>query len=480
MSTETHFLTISEASRYIEAGELSPVDLANAFLDRISAVDNHLHSFLMVTRDVALAEAEKEEQEIRAGRYLGPMHGIPFAVKDNINTSGIPTTGNSRLCLDNVPKEDAAVIERLRKSGAILLGKLALDEFAHGGPSDDLPWPPARNPWNVERSPGGSSSGSGAAVAAGLAMCALGTDTGGSVRSPSGLCGIVGLKPTYGRVSRFGIIPNSFSLDHCGPMTWTVEDTAHVLQAISGYDSRDPGSADVPVPDFAGALTKDIKGLKIGVVRHFYEDDLPASEEVRVAMKAALTTFADLGAEIEDARLHPLEDYAACKMIIQLAEIYAVFEEDLKARPEAFGKIFKYRVVPGALVRGVDYVQAQRQRRVLAAEYMRLLGHYDVLVTSGIYGPAPGITKFEPKAKFSKPSITVGFSVTAGPAVSLCNGFSEEGLPLAIQVAGKPFDEQTVLRVAHAYEQATPWRTRRPHLPTGEHAATVSGLAMSQ
>lgn len=235
-----------------------------------------------------------------------------------------------------------------------------------------------------------------------------------------------------------------------------------MLAAVAGHDPRDPGSIELPVPDFRAALTGDIRGLRIGVVRHFYEEDLPASPEVRANMEAALGVLARLGAEVEDVRLRPLQEYAACKMMIQLPEIYAVFEEDLQRRPESFGAIFKYRVLPGALVRGVDYVQAQRKRRQLAAEYRELMRRYDALVTSGIYGPAPKIGRFERKGKFAKPSITVAFSVTGGPAASICNGFTPSGLPYALQIAGRPFDEATVLRIAHAYEAATPWRRTRP------------------
>lgn len=462
MGTDLHLLTISEASRLIAARELSPVELTRAFLDRMEAADPVLHCYLTCTAAAALAAAKRAEEEIAAGAYRGAMHGIPYAVKDNIDCAGIRTTGNSRLLVDNVPKADAAVIEKLEAAGAILLGKLSCDELAHGGPSDDLPWPAPRNPWDTSRIPGGSSSGSAAAVAGGLAMCALGTDTGGSVRSPAGYCGVVGLKATYGRVSRRGIIPNSFSLDHCGPMTWTVADAAMMLGAVAGFDAGDPSSADVPVPDFAAALSGDIRGLRIGVVRHFYEDDLPASPAVRANMEVALATLAGLGAELEDVRMRPLDEYAACKMMIQMPELYAVFEEDLKARPESFGEVFRYRVTPGALVRGVDYVQAQRKRRLLADEYRDLMGRYDALVTSGIYGPAPTTQRFERKGKFTKPSITVAFSVTGGPAVSICNGFTDSGLPFAMQVAGKAFDEATVLKVADAYERATPWRARRP------------------
>src|SRR5499427_10764418 len=275
MTEELGFLTIAEAARRIERKELSPVELTIALIQRAEALDPQLNAYLLLTADRALDQARKAEQEIAAGRYLGPMHGIPFGLKDIYATAGIRTTGHSRICLDTVPSADATTVGKLYAAGAILTGKLATHEFAHGGPSFDLPWPPARNPWNTAHFTGGSSSGSAAALAARLVPASLGSDTGGSIRGPAGLCGVAGLKPTYGLVSRAGVLPNSYSYDHCGPMARTAEDCALILSAIAGHDPADPASALRPVRDFGVGLDRGIKGLRVGVIRHFWEKDLP-------------------------------------------------------------------------------------------------------------------------------------------------------------------------------------------------------------
>src|SRR5215469_7650908 len=303
--TNLHFLTIAEAARLIEHRQLSPVELTQALLDRIAAIDPQLNAYLLVTADQALDQARIAEAEIMAGNYRGPMHGIPFALKDIYCTAGIRTTSHSRTRANYVPDFDATTVTRLREAGAILLGKLATHEFAHGGPSFDLPWPPARNPWNRDHFTGGSSSGSGAGVAAGLMMGALGSDTGGSIRNPAALCGLVGLKPTYGLVSRFGVYTNSFSYDHAGPMTWSIEDCAIMLQAIAGHDPRDPASADRAVPNYRAGLCGNIKGLRIGVLRHLFEQDAPIPPVATAALDAAFDVLRGLGATLEDTHIRP-------------------------------------------------------------------------------------------------------------------------------------------------------------------------------
>src|SRR5215831_9682590 len=287
MADELEFLTIAEAARRIERKELSPVELTTALIRRAEALDPQINAYLLLTAERALDQAKSAEREIMAGGYRGQMHGIPFGLKDIYATAGIRTTGHSRTCLDTVPSADATTVGKLYAAGAILTGKLATHEFAHGGPSFDLPWPPARNPWNREHFTGGSSSGSAASVAAGLAMGTLGSDTGGSIRNPAALCGLAGLKPTYGLVSRFGVYTNSFSYDHAGPMTWSVEDCAIMLQAIAGHDPKDPASADRSVPDYRAALGHGVKGLRIGVLRHMYELDLAAPADASAALEAA-------------------------------------------------------------------------------------------------------------------------------------------------------------------------------------------------
>ena len=306
---DLHFLSIAEAAALIAARKLSPVDLTKAFLARIEALDSQVHAYLLVTADHAMAQAKRAEAEIAAGNYRGPLHGIPYALKDIYGTAGIRTTGHSRSAIDYVPAEDAETVARMQAAGAVLLGKLATHEFAHGGPSFDLPWPPARNPWDLRRFTGGSSSGSGAAVAAGLAMGALGSDTGGSIRNPAALCGLAGLKPTYGLVSRRGVWTNSFSYDHAGPMAWTVEDCALMLQALAGHDPLDPASAALPVPDYRAALTGDIKGMRIGILRHQYEVEVPVPDAVKAALEQAQAVLRGLGAVLEEVRIRPAQDY---------------------------------------------------------------------------------------------------------------------------------------------------------------------------
>jgi aspartyl-tRNA(Asn)/glutamyl-tRNA(Gln) amidotransferase subunit A len=460
------FPTIAEAAQRIAARDLSPVELTRTLIGRIEALDPQLNAYLLPTPELALDQARRAETEIAAGHYRGPMHGIPFALKDIFSTAGIRTTGHSRAAINHVPKQDAATVAKLYDSGAVLLGKLATHEFAHGGPSCDLPWPPARNPWNTAHMTGGSSSGSGAAVAAGLALGAMGSDTGGSIRNPAALCGIVGLKPTYGLLSRRGVWTNSFSYDHAGPMAWTVRDCALMLQALAGHDPLDPASAARAVPDYAAALTGDIRGLRIGVLRELYEDDVPVPPVVRAAMDAALEVLRGLGAVLEDVRIHPAADYYAVKVLTAEAELYAVHEQALRTRPGDFGEDFLGRSLAAILIRAEDTIQAQRERRIMLAEMQPIYDRYDVLVTAAP-GPAARFESWRTIHFWQKGSLTTPFNVSGGPALAQCIGFTPEGLPLAMQVIGRPFDDAKVMRIGHAYEQATPWRDRRPSLTPG-------------
>ncbi len=471
-STDLAFMTIAEAATMIEKKRLSPVELTTALIGRAEALDPQLDAYLLPTFERALDQARAAEAEIMAGRYRGTMHGIPFGLKDIYATAGIRTTGHSRTCIDTVPAADATTVAKLYEAGAILTGKLATHEFAHGGPSFDLPWPPARNPWNRERFTGGSSSGSGAAVAAGFVPAALGSDTGGSIRGPAAFCGIVGLKPTYGLVSRHGVYANSYSFDHAGPMTWSVEDCAIVLQAIAGHDPRDPASARHKLPDYRAALTGDIKGLRIGVVRHLHEDDCPVSTETHAALGEAIAVFRSLGATIGEVRLRPAQDYYDVKVTIAESELLAVHENVLRTRPGDFGEDFLGRVLPAVLIGARDYVQAQRERRRILAEMAPVYENYDVLVTATAGGPAPRLDAWRTIEFWRRPSLTTPFNVTGGPALAQCIGFAGNGLPLSMQLVGRPFDDATVLRAAHAYETATPWRSRRPSL---DPAAKFSG-----
>jgi aspartyl-tRNA(Asn)/glutamyl-tRNA(Gln) amidotransferase subunit A len=472
-ATELHFLSIADAARLIERRQLSPVELTRALLDRIAAIDPQINAYLLVTAERALAQARAAEAEIMAGRYRGAMHGIPFALKDIYCTAGIRTTSHSRTRADYVPDFDATTVTKLYAAGAVLLGKLATHEFAHGGPSFDLPWPPARNPWNRAHITGGSSSGSGAGVAAGLTMGALGSDTGGSIRNPAALCGLIGLKPTYGLVSRSGVYTNSFSYDTAGPMTWTAEDCAILLQAIAGHDAKDPASADRPVPDYRAALSGSIKGLRIGVLRAMFEQEVATPPVTKAALEAAFDVFRSLGATLEDVRIRPAQDYYDVKITGAESELYAVHEPVLRRRLADFGEDFLGRSLGALMITGVDYVQASRWRRGMIAEMAPTYAKYDVLLTAGP-GPASRFETWRTIDFWQKGSVTTPFNVLGGPALAQCIGFSPEGLPLSMQIVGRPFDDATVLRVAHAYEAATPWRARRPLLdPEAAYSTTL-------
>jgi len=460
---DSAFLTIAELNRLYDQRELSPVEVTRSLLDRIAAHDGKLHSFIRVTPEVAVAEARAAERELMAGRRRGPLHGVPYALKDIVETAGIPTTGHSKLCQDYVPVADAHLVTLLKAGGAVLMGKLATWEFALGGPSWDLPWPPARNPWNPDYLPGGSSSGAGAAVAAGFVPGAIGTDTGGSIRGPAAVCGIAGLKPTYGRVSRRGVFPNTFTMDHCGPLTRSAEDIALFLQVTAGFDAEDPGSEDVPVPDYRAALTGRIKGLRLGLIEHWYAEG--AHPDLVPAMSAAVEVLRGLGAIVEPVQLSSLRDYTDCKTTISIAELYAIHEKDLKARPQDFGRILRNRVLPGALIRAEDYVQALRWRTVLAREQAQALSRFDALLTAGALNVADPADPNLPDRLVSSPSITMPFSVGGLPALAIPCGFSRaEGLPLSVQIAAAPMAEAIVLRIAHAYQRVTDWHRRHPDL----------------
>ena len=464
--SEIRFLSIAEAARLIRSRKLSPVELARAHLDRIGELDGQLSTFITLTPDLALKQAKRAEREITKGKYRGPLHGIPIGLKDIYNTKGILTSGHSRVCIDNIPDRDAATVTKLYAAGAVLLGKLATHEFAHGGPSFDLPWPPARNPWHLEHFTGGSSSGSGAALAAGLVMGAMGSDTGGSIRGPASHCGIVGLMPTYGLVSRAGVIPNSYTFDHCGPMTRTVEDCALMLQAIVGYDPEDGGSLPAKTPNYGAGLKRGIKGLRIGVLRHYWEEDLPAHEDLLHAMDAAIAVLQKLGAKVQDCRTRPMQDALDVKVIIAETEIFSIHYRDLVRRPGDFGRDILGRMLPACLFQATDYVAASREHRRMILEGRHLYEKYDVLLTAG-FGPAPRLDAFRTTNFWQRSNVFTPSNVTAGPALELCNGFSKNGLPLGMQVIGRPFDEATVLRVGHAYQRATDWHLRHPQLTPG-------------
>lgn len=459
-----HELSIAEVGVLLRRHELTAIDLTQAYLARIADSNATLNAYITVAEEAALAQAEAADRAAATGRFLGPLHGIPIALKDVIATAGIRTTCHSRLLLDNIPSEDAVSYRRLREAGAILLGKLATHEFAFGGPSHDLPFPAARNPLALDHVTGGSSSGSGAALAAGLCAGSLGTDTSGSIRMPAGNCGLVGLKPSYGRVSRRGVYPLSFSLDHVGPMARTVADCAALLQVIAGHDSGDPGSANQPVPDFLSVLDRPVAGLRIGIDRSWYEGQ--ACAEMSAAVETTLAILRDRGAVIVELTLPDLALMNACGRIILLSEGYAVHRAMLARRPRDYGAFTRDRMRLGGFIPAADYVQAQRLRRRLIAEMVEVMRSCDVLVTANQYGPAE---RFDESTEtfpfFGRPFLTMPFSVTGQPALTLPCGRAENGLPLGLQIVGSPFVEASVLQVGAALERglAMPVGTKAAH-----------------
>jgi aspartyl-tRNA(Asn)/glutamyl-tRNA(Gln) amidotransferase subunit A len=473
MATELHDLSIAELSRLIAARKVSPVEVVEALIQRVEQYDAQLHAFITPTFDLARRQARAAEAAIVSGQSRGPLHGIPFALKDIYDTQGILTSGHSRVFIDRIPTDDATATRKLYEAGAVLLGKLATHEMAHAGPSFDLPWPPARNPWNLAHFTGGSSTGSGAAVAAGLVPVALGSDTGGSIRGPASHCGVVGLMPTFGLVSRAGVITNSYTFDHCGPLARTVEDCALVLQALAGYDARDAGSVRRPIPAYGEALGRDLRGLRIGVLRHHWEEDIPASEDMRRAMDGALDVLRRLGAELQECRVRPLGQYFDCKIIIAESEIFSVHQKNLVARGKDFGADFRSRVLPSVLFTANDYVQATREHRRMMVEMEPLYARFDAFVTAGM-GEAPRLTDYRSVSFWQKPSLLTAWNVTGQPVLALPNGFGRAGLPLGMQIVGRPFEEATIVRIGHAYERATDWHTRRPALVRGATAPDVT------
>jgi len=453
--------TIAEAARAIAARSLSPVELTQHCLDRIAATDAALNSFILVTPDRALADARAAEARHMKGEARGPLDGIPIGHKDIYGTAGIPTTAHSKLLEGWVPEADATTVRKLAEAGTCLLGKLATHEFAFGGPSFDLPWPPARNPWNTDHFTSGSSSGTGAAVAAGLILGGTGSDTGGSIRGPAALCGVAGIKATYGLCSRFGILPLSFSLDHAGPMAWTVEDCAMLLQAMAGHDAQDPASADRPVPDFAASLGQDVRGLRIGVVRNWHETDRPVSPAVQAGIDGAVAVWRAQGAEIRDITLPSLFDYQAATFVILTSEAFTLHEPWMRERFADYGELLRDRMAYGGLLAATDYVQATRSRRELCAATTAAAQDVDLLVTAGAPAEAPRIDGMQKWENLALPGFTNPFNLTGWPAMCVCSGFGVDGLPVAVQIAAKPFQEATLFRAAHAFEQATRFRAKR-------------------
>lgn len=454
-----YYKTISEIAPMLKTKALSPVELTTLLLERIAHVDKQLNSYITVMKNEALAQAKQAEREIAEGKYRGPLHGVPIALKDLLHTKGVRTTAGSQVLAENVPNEDATVVKKLKEAGAIIIGKLNMHEFAFGVTNKNKHFGNANNPWDVERSPGGSSGGSGAAVAAGLAFAALGSDTGGSIRTPSALCGIYGLKPTFGRVSKFGAIPLAWSLDHIGPMARSAKDLAIVLQAIAGFDHRDPTTVQVEVPDYVALLENRVSGLKIGMPTNYFFDYL--EEEIEVSVKEAIKKLESLGATIVDVTIPNLHLSEYSELVTIQSEAAAYHHDTLLEKSHLYGSDVRTTLQAGELVTAVQYLKAQQARRLIREEMLRIFEEVDVIV-------APTVSMVAPKWKESfktiqgeSKAVTAEFvrfaapaNLTGIPSLSIPTGFSTYGLPIGMQLMGRPFQEGTLLSLATAYEEA--------------------------
>jgi aspartyl-tRNA(Asn)/glutamyl-tRNA(Gln) amidotransferase subunit A len=454
--------SLSEASQLVQAKKVSPVELTVECLKRIDRLNRKLNAFVTVTAESALAQAREAEAEIQKGQWKGPLHGIPIALKDLVDTAGVRTTAGSALFKERVPTQDAEIVRRLKAAGAVLLGKLNMHEFAFGGSSVISVFGPVRNPWSVEYSPGGSSGGSAAAVAAGLCYGAIGSDTGGSIREPAGYCGIVGLKPTYGRVSTRGVIPLSWSLDHIGPLTRTVRDAALMLQTLAGYDAEDVTSANLPVPDYAAPLEKKTS-FRLGIPRaYFYEQLHP---EIEAAMTAALAVLGKLAAGQRDLEIPTGADFSGTVLV---AEAYAYHEENAKQNPQLYQPETLKRIRAGGEISASAYIAARRQLEQLRRATPKIFETADILVTPTFPVPPPKISVLlgEPDKLRGRELLmlrnTRPFNVLGLPTISVPCGFTGDGLPIGMQLTGMVGGEVSLLGLAHAYEQATEWHKHAP------------------
>jgi aspartyl-tRNA(Asn)/glutamyl-tRNA(Gln) amidotransferase subunit A len=459
---ELLYASIAELAPRLAAKEISPVEVTEAALARIEQLEPQVNAFITVTADSARHAARAAEAAIMAGHHLGPLQGIPIAIKDLYATRGVATTFGSPLFADWVPDFDAAAVERLKQAGAVILGKTNLHELAYGSTSANAHYGPVHNPWRLDHHPGGSSGGSSAAVAAGMAYAALGSDTGASIRQPAACCGIVGIKPTFGRVSKYGALPLAWSQDHAGPLTRSVRDAALTLQALAGPDPRDPTAVERPVPDFAAGLEDGAQGRRIGAARRYFFES--CDPEVVAAVETALAAFEELGALVEDIELPDMAAVFTAGTIAVAVEAAAYHAADLRARPEAFSAELRAALELGGFYKAVDYVQAQRLRRHLMAETNRPLAGFDAIVMPTSPFPATPIEGSPPHHALARVRNTMPFNVLGLPAISVPCGFTASGLPIGLQIVGRAFDEAGILRIAHAYEQATEWHRRRPPL----------------
>lgn len=465
--TDLSLLSLSEASKLIRDQDLSPVRYAQALLNQIAIQDGRLHAFISVTADAALDGALIAEKEIRAGKWRGPLHGIPYALKDIIDYAGVLTTAQSKLLADNLAIEDAGVVKKLKSQGAVLLGKLATDEFACGGHPVDCPWPAPRNPWNPEYVTAGSSSGSAVAVAARMVPMSLGTDTNGSIRNPAARCGLVGMKPTYGRVSRKGVIPLAPTMDHVGPMTRTVEDNALALQAIMENDSADSETCNRPQVDVTH-YASDVKGMRIAVARNVYQDDPAADPEHIAGIEELVRILAEGGATLHEVRIPTLHKYNLLSRILLSMEAYAIHEPWLRSDPGRYGTRCRERLLQGAFLTAADHVRANELRRQYSMELSALLSNADLLVTATGYDATPRVNDMEEFLKTYERQVRMPFNMTGHPALVLPTGFSNAtGMPLSAQIVGHHFGEAAIYRAASFYERLRPWHRKCPPVMYG-------------
>jgi aspartyl-tRNA(Asn)/glutamyl-tRNA(Gln) amidotransferase subunit A len=468
-ASEIVFKSVDELRLLIKARTVSPVEVVRAFLDRIDAVNPKVNAFITITGDHALEQARQAERDIAAGRYRGPLHGIPYAAKDLVATKGIRTTNGSKVTANWVPDHESTVTRRLNEGGSILIGKLNLLEFAMGSGQRGLVGP-TRNPWDLMYSPSGSSSGSGAALAAGMVPLAIGSDTGGSIRGPAKSCGIVGLKPTYGRVSRFGVTTLSWTLDHVGPMARTVADVAHLLQVIAGADPLDRTASAVPVPDYSQLLNGTVKGLRIGIPTEHFFDHVHA--DTAAALRQAISLLKEMGTELVDITVTNAGLCGAVSSVILGSEAAVFHQTRLKEQGDLLDPLVRERLEAGTFNSAVDYIKALRLRTILMEEMQRVFRTCDVLMLpSGNAAPrldeeiAGTDAASDPPSAPRPDSFNIA-NVTGIPAIVLPCGFTNgpPTLPLGIQFCAKPFDEETLFRIGHAYQSATDWHTRRPPL----------------
>lgn len=462
-SDELTNLNLHEVSALVRGTKVSPVELTRACLARIESLNPLLNAFITVTADAALKQARQAESEVQRGEWRGPLHGIPIALKDLIDTAGVRTTAASALYKDRIPQEDAAVVHRLRDAGAVLLGKLNMQEFAYGSTSATSYFGRVLNPWNPEHITGGSSGGSAAAVAAGLCYGALGSDTGGSVRQPAAYCGIVGLKPTYGRVSTRGVIPLSWSADHIGPMTRSVADAALMLQGIAGYDANESTSFDMPVEDYSAAIHQNISPLRVGVPRDFFYSKLDA--EIKEAIEGALLTLEKLGADVRETAIELSMDRSVVR-----AEAYAYHSENVAKHPELYLPETLGKIRMGAEIDTGTYIKARRQLEQLRRGVSKNFAAVDVFITPTTPVPPPKAselpTKFEDMVSEDTFLLrnTRPFNLLGLPTISIPCGLTKAGLPIGMQMSCAPWAEARLFRIAMAYQQATSWHSFRPKI----------------